>query len=232
MSIETPKTYLELVGRAHDECGYTTDRRPATTKNQVNMAAKLIGMVADAHKEVQELEPDWRFNWAIVGGAMAANVDVIDPLVTWGVDVRTFLQHERAAYIYKPATGLISRMFLTYMPWDLFRGLNMPQIFTSNAIYWTMRPDRKLVYFPAPKDVGWTVQHECYLNPQILVADADEPRMPAPYRMSIVWAAVRKFAGQQQDGNLYRHAGRELDIILDGMRQTEQPQWIGGGSLA
>ncbi len=232
MSASVPSTFLELVSRTHDECGFTTDRAPTSVLNQNNMAKKTVNWVRDAHKLVQLEQTNWTFDWAQTGGALVANQEAYDPLVDWGDSVKEFVKTPQAAYVYKTATGTVTRQFLTYLTWEQFRGLNIPPLPSEVPIYWTQRPDGDIVYFPSPSNALWTTVHECYLNPLVLVADTDEPRMPTEYRMSIVWRAVLLFCGNQKDGDLYQHATQEYGLLMDAMREKNLPQWLSGGSLA
>lgn len=237
MTIATPATFLDLVQRTHNECGFTTDRQPVSVLNQNNMAAKLVEWVQSAHTIVQQDSAGerWKFDWAQVQADLQPGDEDYDPVVDFGqaAGVKAFAQDDAAAYVYKPATGLVTRIFLRFVPWESFRGLNVPQIQSSApSYYWTQRPDGQIVYFPCPNVAGWRAVHECYLNPKVLVGDADTPRMPLSYRMAIVWRAVMLFCGNRKDGDLYTHAANEFDRVMTQMRATQLPQWRSGGSLA
>lgn len=225
-----PSTFLEIVQRTYEECGLSNNA-PSAVTGQAGMAKKVVNWVLAAHQWVQDEEPRWRFDWAQLTAVLSAGVDTYDPVATWAITVKEWVTEPMASYIYKTSVGLTSRQPLTFLQWELFRGLNIPPVTSTTPIYWTVNPQAQVVYFPTPSTSDWTVVHEYYQDTQTMAANTDTPRIPAKYRMSLVWRAVQLYCGNDANGDLYVHASNELKDVMFKMRGTELPAWLGAGGF-
>jgi hypothetical protein len=226
-----PTTFLECVQRTYRECGLSNNA-PSAVVDQTGMAQKVVDWVLAAHAWLQNEEERWRFDWAQVTKVLASGVDTIDPVADWAITVKEWVTSPMSAYIYKTATGVISRQELHYIDWEIFRGLNIPPVSSTTPIYWTINPQAKLVYFPKPNSGDWTAVHEYYQDEQTMSAAGDTPRIPAKYRMAIVWRAVQLYCGHDGAADLRQHANAELRDVMEKMRNTELPMYLSPGSLA
>lgn len=223
--------FLQTVQRTYRECGLVSNVPTAVT-GQTGMAAKCVDWVLSAHADLQG-EHLWRFDWAQLSKVLSAGDDTYDPVADWGITapVRKWVDAPQASYVYKTATGTTSRQWTHYLPWEQFRGLNLPAVSTSIPIYWTVNPQGYVVYFPAPLTGEWTAVHEYYRGAETLAANTDTPRMPTDYHMGIVWRAVKLYCGNDGAMELYKHADNELRIVMDKMERTELPQMLGAGAM-
>jgi hypothetical protein len=223
---------LQLVQRAHQESGLSGNA-PASTLNQSGMAAKMVNWVDAAWEDIQNDETNWRFNHGTSGGALTSGDDTYDPVVDWSITAEParWVQDDRGSYVYRPADGLASRLFMRFLPWEQFRGINIP-LAGGQPLYWTVKPDGDIAYHPRPNASGFTTVHEFYMANQVLAADADIPRAPERFHLAIVWRAVMKYAGHDGATDLYQVAAREEGRYMDRMRSSELPQMGSPGALA
>lgn len=223
---------LQLVQRVHQESGLSTTA-PVATLNQSGMSAKLVNFVDEAWEEIQNSETTWRFANASTGGSLISGTDTYNPVSAWGIaaEPARWIQDWRAAYVYRTADGLGSRQFLTYLPWEQFRGMNIPVV-SGTPIYWTVQPDGDVQYFPRPNVAGLASVHEFYAANQMLAADGDIPRCPVKFHLAIAWCAVKLYCGHDNAAELYGHAAKQADQYMDRMRASELPQMGSPGALA
>jgi hypothetical protein len=227
-----PSTFLELVKRTYRECNLVNSP-PSTCQSQVNLAGSVVNWVLAAAAEIED-DRDWRFKWATVSKVLQAGVDTYDPVADWAIQVKEWVTRPLASYMYLTSVGVSSRQWLTFMHWEIFRGLNVPTISSAvtTPIYWTINPLGRVVYFPTPGTALWTVVHEYGTDSTPMAADDDTPAVPAKYRMAIVWRAVMFYAGGKTHGPLYQHAQNELSKIMNRMEFQELPKMLSPGSLA
>ena len=223
--------FLQLAVRTYEECGLVNNP-PTSVLNQTGMAKKVVQWVLTAAEEVSDEQPDWKFNYSTTSQVLSSGVGEYDPVATWSINPKRFDQQIGSAYVYKTATGLSSRQWLYYLDWEVFQGLNIPEVEGTAPIYWTVRPDGFVVYHPSPNSGDWTVVHRYSSDETAMAANTDEPGIPAKYQMAIVWRAVMLYCGNDGAGDLYRHAKNEFDRLMERMTRSQTPQWLGPGALA
>lgn len=225
-------TFLEIVQQAYVESNFT-GVAPVSVLNQVGRKADVVKWVLQAFEEIQTARQDWKWDWAQGSFPLVATVDTYDPVADFGIvgGIRQFIRSPNAAYAYPTANGVNSRAFLRFLPWESFRGGNVPPVNGTQPVVFTMRPDGDVQYYPTPS-IANTAVHEYYLNPQVLEVDADVPRMPDYGHMAIVWKAVMIGCGKTQNFARFDTAEENYNAIFDRLVRRETPQMTMGDPLA
>lgn len=209
-------TFLELCQRLRQEVG-AAGNGPANVSGQSGEYARLIGWIRTAWEEIQLERDDWAFNWA------EGSVDV-------DAAFREFSPPSDFAS-WNNKTLRLTSDGLRELPWPVFReryredsGRTRPSIITI-----TPRGDFKLDTTPNDNE---QITFEYWRTPQALEINEDEPRLPARYRMVIVYRAMQHYAFYENAQEVMT-AGREAErrLMRDIMR-TQLPTITLGGPLA
>lgn len=220
-------TFLGIVQRAYRESGLSGSG-PVSVLNQAGRKADVVDWCIEAYEGLQNMRPDWSFNWSTTTFALTINDDTYVP----DTSIAEFRRDDRAAYSYPTAQGVNGRLFMQFREWEDFRGMQVPPAAGSQPIIYTVRPDGQLQYYPVPS-VACTVVHEVKLVNQVLAADADVPRIPANTHMAIVWKAVMIGCGKTNNFSRFDTSEEnysELEDIL--LRDCIPKTAFRGGPLA
>jgi hypothetical protein len=222
--------FLELVQRAYQESGLT-GTPPASVLNQTGRKADMVRWVQQANEDIHLFRDDWNFDWSRGSFPLSAADDTYSPTSDFGVagGVRKFA--EEGAYCVVTASGINSRLWLHWMPWERFRYMPVPPVSGSPALYFTLKPDGDVQYYPVPA-AAITAVHEYWRNPQELAADADEPRIPGKFHMAIVWRAVMISCEKTKDWSRFDSAEEEYLRVRSKMLDECTPRITLGGALA
>jgi hypothetical protein len=175
----TGMTFLQMARRVRQECGIAGDG-PSAVTGQSGIYAKIVNWVLSAHEEIQLKHQNWRFDWAQLTTALAAQ-ESFTPLDDWSISVRQWDERDEGAYIYPTASGVNARAFLTWMPYDSWRALPKGQ--PAGYPRWvTQAPDKTVKFYPTPAAL-YTVVMDYWRKPEVLAANNDIPRMPLDYQM-------------------------------------------------
>lgn len=226
-------TFLEIVQTAFRESGLTGEG-PVTVLSQVGRKGDMVKWVQEAYQEIQEERRDWKFDW-VSGGPYTLNAsqDTYDPVTDFSIvgGVRQFMRQPFGSYVFPTAAGINARGFMQFLPWERFMGLNIPTVNGSMPTVFTIRPDEDIQYWPTPS-VACSAYHQFYRNPQTLVNNADEPRMPSRYRMVIVWKAVMRSCEKTNNWARFDSAEENYNRYLTLLLREQTPQLLTAGPMA
>lgn len=231
-------TFLELCQRVFQECAVsgTLD----TTIDQTGENKRIVDWTAQAYKDICQRHDNWRFLRSDFTLSTVASTQAYLP--TGATDTRLSASILEAGFdrwwddtlrIYLSSAGVGTQNFLGFTNYPLFRdrwlfqspGNQMPSTFS-------IRPDDDALLLGATPDAVYVITGQYQRFPVALEADDDEPLMRAQYHMAIVWAAVKNYAGFEEDGGLYDHAQREFSPIDDSLERKELPAFELGCPLA
>lgn len=222
-------TFLDIVQRAYRESGIGGSTGPVTTIAQTGRNGDFVTWAKTAFEDIQNLRDNWNFAWTTGAFTLTADKDSYDPVLDFGITAGVAEWVREGAYIYRPASGLSSRLWLGYLEWARFRELPVPPV-PGFANVFSVQPDGQVRYYPKPEQT-YTVVHEYYRNPQALTVDADVPRIPERFHMAIVWKTVMHYATFNKDFTLHDTAEEKYEKILDGVFEHQQGKWTSAGAM-
>jgi hypothetical protein len=196
--------FVDLTERLRYECGVSGT--PLTTVQNLNgELLRLRNWIRDAWQELQQERTDWKFmrrnlSFATVAGTQSYDLATVQA-ANGNIDIDIYRMD---SFSIDPPTDAdrSQEQPLGIMNYDHFRNMYIVGYPVGDPTRW-QRPmtasvdDAKTIWFGPCPDLAYTIRGECWINPQILVADADVPIMPAKYHNVIVYRAMKKYAGYE-----------------------------------
>lgn len=194
--------FVQLTERLRYECG-VSGTQLTTVQNLNGELLRLRNWIRDAWQELQQERSDWRFmkkpfSFVTEAGVQRYPLSVVQD-VNGSIDIDRFKQD---SFSIDPPTDTdrMQEQPLGMMAYDHFRNMYIVGYPVTDPGRWqrpmtaTIDDDKTIAFGPCP-DLAYTIRGECWINPQILDADADVPIMPAKYHNVIVYRAMKKYAG-------------------------------------
>lgn len=208
---------LQIVQRLRQEAG-VSGSGPATLAGLTGELKALNDWASSAWLEIQGLAL-WDWRWSQPGLVLAAGESRINGQAL-----------PASAYVKDSLRVTADGRRLEYMSWADWRERFAAAPVAGTPNKWTVAPDRSVRFDAlAPADLALNV--EAYANPAELVADTDEPAMPAHLHIGIVWLALQKYAAREEAGTLYQTAEREWGKIKRQLERECTPEIDLGGAL-
>lgn len=230
---------LQLVQRVKREGG-VPGAVPATTINQVEEIARIVGWVNSAWLDIQSLHTEWEwmrtafsFDTVAIQGsytpvqatAVLAATPTVSNLGNWKRDsLRKYLK----------VNGVSGEMILPFLDYNTFRDMylfgNMRTNYAPPAVY-TVDPQKNLILGNAP-DAVYTINGEYYSLPTTLALDADTPGMPSQFHDAIAWKALAHYGMFEVASECVTRGEREYGKFLNRLQADQLPTLTWGAPLA
>lgn len=223
--------FLQLAQRTFQEAAISGSLSATTL--QTGESKRIVDWTATAYQDICRRHPSWEFlrsefTFNTVANTQAYAVSsVTDTVASAAIAVAEFgyWRKDDQFRIYLTSAGVAAQTWLPFCPYDIFRdrwlfgamGAQQPSCFS-------IRPRDKALVLGAKPDAIYTVTGDYQKAVQVLAVDADIPLMPDRFHMSIVWEAVKKYAGFEEDGGLYDHADREFEKLYTDLEENQLPQ--------
>lgn len=194
-------TFLELCQKAGTDSGLISYQNvPTTVAGATGRWASIVRFVAQAWSDIQRARTDWEFmrqaysHALVIGTAAYAPADL-------GITAGDFARYisDAAGYLphicFDPAIGVADTQSLVQISpedWSMVYGRGA-QTLTRPMNY--ALADTRLFVGPVP-DKAYTLAGSYWRAPQLLVADADVPNLPAHFHDIIPWRAIMKMSGK------------------------------------
>lgn len=187
--------FLQLTQELRQEVGYA-GLGPTAVTGQTGDYAKLVSWVNRAYQEIQNKWLDWKFLWASGSITLALNTGLYDAPATNG------MINEDSFYI-----GTTKLTLVDYEEYRQMKGL-YDSLATGTPREFTIRPDGKLLFFPAPNlaAVGKVVNFEYQKAGTKLAIETDNPLIPPAYQDTILWRAKMYWAEFEEAQPQYQQA--------------------------
>lgn len=223
--------YLDIAKQTRQECA-AAGSGPAAVTNQSGESKRIVDWVAQAHTEVQNRHPNWRWmrsEWSVntvLDDDTYAGTDCTDTLTVAAITrFGRWWEYDELGYsnvlIYLQSAGVGTQTRMIFMPWANFRDLYRRG--TQNNGYpahFTVDPQNRLVIGPKPNGV-YVMSGEYQRAAQALAADADIPEMPTRFHMLVVYEAMKKYAGYESAPEVWTRGNLEAGKLT---RQLELDQ--------
>lgn len=226
-------TFLELTRRLASESGTVSgDNRPASVAGNTGRLAKLPRWVADAWRDIQNEEDQWR--WMIAEGTLTTYEGVdsysgsgLTRFGDWIVDRRS--QRDSGITIYKL---LGDEAPLMWLDWATFRRVALRgDRANDKPAYVSIDPQDKLRLSPAP-DGAYTIRFEYRKSPQELELDADIPEMPVRFHPIIVDRALDYLGTDDESGGQMPLWSMRARMKMTALRRDQLQEMGFAGSMA
>jgi hypothetical protein len=224
-------TFLQLCQDASRECGVDSTG-PSAVTGQTGEFLRLVNWVKNAHTELQNRYPNWRWmrkpftvntvastdTYAYTACTDTETTAAITRFKRWWAD-----DIYRAFTIYLTSGGVSGQRDLIWTPYEYFKRLykfGPQQSNTGPPIHVSVDDNNKIVLGPNP-DAIYTVGGDYQRGAQVLAANADTPEMPSDFHQLPVYMAMKKFAGYESAPEVMTRAVNEGNVL---MRQLELDQ--------
>lgn len=210
-----PETFLELVQRAHYECGVQGDP-PDSLADASGVNYRLFLWVNEAWKFIQGLHDDWHFlhrefTFPVVAGQTTYTATQAG--ITEGAVSKWRLNTIR---VHHTATGQSSEVPMQWHPYDEFRDTYLISTLRTVQRYpyhFSVHPNMSLL-IECPL-AGYTISGEAYAAVKGFTADADVPTLEKEDRMAIVYKAMEFYANDENAPEVLATAHSGLKRILN-----------------
>jgi len=235
-------TFLQLSVRTRSECDLS-GTGPTTVVGQTGKLERIVNWVASSYTEIQNRYEQWRWlrkpftlNTVASTDAYAyssatdteANAAISRFRRWWADDL------DRPFTIYLQSDGVSGQRFLVWVPFDYFKRIyrfGPQQSQTGVPQHVSVDDNNKIVLGPNP-DAVYVVGGDYQRGAQVLAADSDTPEMPADFHMSIVYEAMKKYAGGESAPEVYTRAITEGNKLMRQLELNQLPQICLGAPLA
>lgn len=214
-SIFNPETYLELVQRAHLECGIQGDP-PDGLANAVGINKNLFAWVNEAWKWLQRMRPDWHFMHGSFSFATTAGQITYTP-VQAGIAAGAVTSWRRDTFRrYLTSAGQSSEVRMDFQPYDEFRDTQLiSSLRTAQRDPHRFTIDKALNLMIECPLAGYTITGEYYAAVTGMDEDNDVPSLEVEDRMILVYKAMEFYANDQNAPEVLTTARLGLKPILN-----------------
>ena len=216
-----------------------------TTIGVTGSLERITNWVNDGWTDIQMDHDDWdwmRSSVLLGGGVTFATVagKASYPLGTIagtvGVDVDSFGKWDRPTVrCYPTATGYISEMYLTEVPFDVWRDdymLGARRNVQTRPTVFAVGPDQSLCLGPPPNAL-YTITADYFVSASEMVSDIDVPiGLPVRFHMLPVYRAMMKYARYESAAEVYARAEEENAGMYAQLEALRAPRITFCGALA
>lgn len=249
MSIQNPRTYLDLCQRAAIECGVSSTVAIQTALPTVVDASgslgRIVNWVSDAWSDLQCDHDDWDFMRSsnILGAGVSFATVAGQPSYplgtgagTVGVDVADFGKWDYTTFRnFTTAVGYINENFLTPISFDRWRdgyAYGAQRNVQTRPTVIAIGPDQSLNLGPYPNGL-YTITGDYWVAPSTMVLDTDVPvGLPARFYMLIVYYALMKYGQYTPAPEAYQRGQMESNGMYRQLQVVRAPRIGWAGALA
>ena len=201
--------FLKLCQRLRDECS-VSGAGPVSVKDQAGEYARLVNWIQDANNDIQSQFFNWKFLWRKI------DLDFKEG--------DSFIAHPQDLNIWRPDSLWINGYQMEMIENHRFG----QQYYRDLAV---VMPDNSIILTQKiTEDCTGHVEYCC--QPQTLTDDADEPWIPEPYQMAIVYRAMMKYANFENAPEI-KTAGMEgFQSLMPRLIDNQLPNNMGAGGFA
>jgi hypothetical protein len=229
-------TFLELVNRARVECGVSG---PALTSLQGVTAggesARMAAWVNSAWVDIQTAKEDWQWmRESFQFNTTAQQQEYTPAQAGVGSDFGNWKRDSfRCSSV---GQNYADEQLLNYMEYTTFRNLyiygSMRTTYARPVVVSIAPGADKNLAFGAVPDQAYVIAAEYYKRPYDLVADLDEPNIPARFQMAIVYRAMMSYAGYEAAPEVFQRGENEFKRLMNRLNIDQLPTPISGPTLA
>lgn len=221
--------FLEIVQRLARECDVGA---PTSVVDQEGENERLVGWAQSAYQDICKKHRNWKFLRSAFTVDTVADTQAYLPTACTDNDALSAaitaadFSHwwTRTFRIYKSSEGVATQRWIPYRSHGYFRDKWL--IASPAAAFpseFTERPRDKAILLGAKPDAVYVLTGEYQRRAPVLALDANEPLFHEEHHEIIVWFAIIRYAGFEEDSGLYDHAEREYKKLLGALERDELP---------
>ena len=211
--------FLELCKRLRSEAGIAGSG-PVTTANQTGELLRVVDWVKDAYTDIQDKRDNWDFlrldfSFNTTAGTAEYPKTTVTQLATWKRD---------SLRCYLTSSGVNDEIYLKAEPWNSFRNFRLRganRDASGRPLYFTVKPDKSLVFWPKP-DNTYTIVGEYFRKAYTFSSDTDEPVFDR-HHLAIVYNALMRYAAYVGEPALYARAQNEYNRHINKIERDYTP---------
>jgi hypothetical protein len=235
------KTFLELVNDLATEAGVSGNASSVSAvTGQTGEAARLVKWVKDAHTEIQNKHPNWKWMRSqftvntVAGDDSYAPTDCTDSVSSlaiarfkrwWPYDDDGRVNVKR----YLTSGGVGGEGFMNYLPWPYFRSIY--RLGTQNngpVTNFTIDPQNNLVLGPKPDGI-YTISGEYQKSALVFSADGDLAEFTGSMNVEdfdqlIVYVAMKKYGAFHAAQEVWDRGSIESKRLMRQLEQDQMPE--------
>lgn len=252
MSIQNPRTFLELCQRAAIECGVASNSAIQTVlptlAGATGSLGRVVNWVSDSWSDLQMAHDDW--DWMRSSNLLGAGISFTTiagqasyPLGT-GAGTVGVLPDDFGKWVtedtgtfrnYTTAAGFQNEMFMDVISYDRWRNsymLGAMRATQTRPVAIAVGPDKSLCLGPPP-NATLTVTGDYFVAPNTMEVDADTPvGLPGRFTMLIVYKMMQKYAGYEAAPEVMSRGQQEEAGMYAQLQARYAPRIGVAGSLA
>jgi hypothetical protein len=192
-------TFLELVKDLARQDGSISPVSITSVENQTGRPEKMVNFIQKAYTNIQNSRRDWgwlteEFTATLIPGTPVYTAASFN-LTRWSNWVEdTASDWYLPMSLRDPPIGLSDEGEIEQVRYEYYRHRWMrgdqSDMYWNRPIEWAITPKKELAFGPWPDD-AYVIRGQYQKGPQLLVANADVPEMPARFHDLIVWEALR-----------------------------------------
>lgn len=219
--------FLQLAQRTQKECAVTGTL--TTVTNQSGELGRVVDWVSTAYNDICLLYNEWEFlhssfTLTTTPGTAEYHISVFTDTRVVGATVGFSQWLYDTFWIYRVSSGLASRMYLPYQPYNYFREQWLMRPFAQmQPIAFSILPQEDSIVLAPTPDAAYVLNGDYQRDASTFDTDEDEPLFPPRFHMAIVWLAQRMYAEYQEDSGLYDAAERKYRTILNALTLDQLP---------
>ena len=249
MSLQNPRTFLDIAQRACVECGVASNQAIASALPTIAGASgstgRVIGWINDGWTDIQMDHEDW--DWMrssnILGQGVSfqtINGQASYPLGTGpgtvGVDPELFGKWDRETiWSYTTANGFNDEINLGEVTFDQWRSVYMSNAnrnVRSRPQAFAVGPDQSLCLGPNVNG-NYTVTADYFVAPSVMVNDSDVPvGLPSRFTMLIIYRTMQKYGRYESAPEVYERGTEENNGMFAQLLSVRAPRIGFSGALA
>jgi hypothetical protein len=218
--------FLQLARRVKKESGGLSGGGPAAFATATGADSLLFDWVNWAWRDIDLSREAWSWRQ---GAAQATTTAIAIPTGAGGFDIGDFATWRQATREYRPTAyrasdGPQATRQLHFIGYDRFRLMFQTGVHQPGAVqYWSTTPAGDFLIGPTP-DAAHIVRADYIRTNTPMAADGAVPAMPERFHDSIVWYALREYAGFDAASEVWQRANKNYDSIWYSMARDCLPR--------
>ena len=203
--------YLQLCQAVARRAGVSGSHtpKPVTVEGQTGKLALLCDYVAEAARDVETSWADFTFMRAEIDFSVPADAQYIQPADQHS-DIERF---ESQSFTVRDED---TRQRVRSIPWETYRQTRVINIETTDGLPTHCSIDRQgRIHFSPVSSRAFIFRADVVLKPAALLANDDEPRVPADYRDVIVHRALMLYYSGDEAFNNAQASGLDYERWME-----------------
>lgn len=214
-------TFIELVKNARLISGMQGSG-PSSVSAAQGIEEVLVRFVRDAYVDIQSLREDFGFLEGTETFSTAAGKDTYTVTDIFGTSTPNFKKYQDCSFIITDASG--HKKYLRCQDRNVLEARYLNEDSQKLPTEYAIHPSNKSIILKPIPDGVYSISFRYYEEPEILLTDAQVPKMPLEFHNLILYKAVEKMAVYLSAPELYREYSIEAARMTGQLMRMELPK--------